>query len=1001
MNTAFTRTFSAPRMRALACAFAGIALAMGARPLAAQSGTLTGRVLDAATSAPVRNAQVTIDGTALGTQSDDDGRFRIANIPPSARDVTARRIGYRPLSVRFTMDASGSANVTLSLVISAQTLDATVVTGVTGDTRKRAIGNSVATVSANDVVERSAVENLTEVLQAKTPGLTLMPGSGTVGTAANFRLRGAGSLYAGNTPTMYLDGVRVSTRSQGSFDTFGQVTSALDAINPADIESIEVIKGPAASTLYGAEAAAGVIQIITKRGRPGRIRWRARAESGNSEWDESLRPVNYAIATAARIADTVTWPGFKGKSVGDIISVRPMSDGRALRKGDLSKYTVEASGGGDRSTFFVSASQDKEEGVYLNSFADLNSARGNFSFVPANNLTFSANVGLSHNHIRLPLNDNVAVGLIISSYLAIPGRNYAFPAGPEYSTITPELANIYDNQTWADRFFAGGSAEYKPAEWFTNRFRMGLDINVGRAELYYAPDPRVPYQARFSLDLDNSKGFIAEGRPLNTEATLNYDGTVTKALSSTLTSNTSLGAQYLSSIYKRTEAIGLDLGAAGVRSVSSAAVTSSTQRDTMQKSFGVYVQEQLGWRDRLFATGAVRVDNNSAFGSKLNRVFYPKLSLSYVISEEPFFHVPLLNDLRLRTAWGQAGNAPGPLDAVRTYTSSVVTTPTGTSSALRYGSVGNPDLKPERGSEIEVGFETSALDRRVNLDFTYYDKTTKDALMQVSSAPSSGFVGNQLQNIGTISNSGIEGRLTVAWLRRQALDWETGVSLATNSNELVAFGDARAPIIFGSYAPSQRYQEGYPLGGMWAQRVQRNADGTPVLVSGRPVLDTASVYMGPSVPTREMSFTSDATLMQRLRFHVLFDYKAGHYQFNVKDWRRDRAGVSQETFNPQTKLDSGEVLVRQFASQTYLHIQPADFLKLRDVSFSYDLPVNWAKRYMERATVSVSGHNLKIWTKYGGADPEVNFNGISTFNRNDSWTVPMTRRYSASLTVNF
>jgi TonB-dependent SusC/RagA subfamily outer membrane receptor len=189
----------------------------------------------------------------------------------------------------------------------------------------------VATVDASQAVERSAVENLTEILQAKTPGLTLMPGSGTVGTSANFRLRGAGSLYAGNTPTMYLDGVRVSTRTQGSFDTFGQVTSALDAINPADIESIEVIKGPAAATLYGAEAAAGVIQIITKKGRPGRIRWRTRAETGNTEWDENLRPVNYAVATAARLADTVTWPGFKGKTLGDIISFRPMSDGRHHR----------------------------------------------------------------------------------------------------------------------------------------------------------------------------------------------------------------------------------------------------------------------------------------------------------------------------------------------------------------------------------------------------------------------------------------------------------------------------------------------------------------------------------------------------------------------------------------------------------------------------------------------------------------------------------------------
>ena len=192
---------------------------------------------------------------------------------------------------------------------------------------------------------------------------------------------------------------------------------------------------------------------------------------------------------------------------------------------------------------------------------------------------------------------------------------------------------------------------------------------------------------------------------------------------------------------------------------------------------------------------------------------------------------------------------------------------------------------------------------------------------------------------------------------------------------------------------------GYPLGGFWAQKVRRNADGTPVLVSGRPILDAASVYMGPSVPTREMAFSTGITMWQKLRFRGLLDYKAGHYQFNVKDWRRDRSGVSWETVNP--KADPNDVLVRQFASQTFLHIQQADFVKLRDLTLSYDLPVRMIERYVSRATLSVSGHNLKIWTKYGGADPEVNFNGTSTFNRNDSWTVPMTRRYSASLSVGF
>ena len=972
---------------------------LAAAPLSAQTGTVTGRVTDAASGAPVRLVQITIAGTALGAVTDNDGRFRVTNVPATAREVRAKRIGYNPAVATFSLDGGGNATVALSMSESVTTLDATVVTGAVGDTRKRAIGNSVAIVNASEVVGRSAVANLTEVLQAKTPGLTLMPGSGTVGTGANYRLRGAGSLFAGNSPTIYVDGVRVSQRSQGSYDTFGQTTSSLDAINPADIEAIEVIKGPAAATLYGAEAAAGVIQIITKKGRAGAIKWEARAETGSSDWDKNLRPVNFAIATAARLADTVTWPGFKGKSLGDTLAVRAMTDGRALRTAGLSKFSLAASGGNDRYNFFVSGAQDKQEGVYYNNYSNLGSLRGNFSFVPTSKLTFTTNVGLSHSSIRLPLNDNAALGMIISSYLAVPGRTYAFPAGQNYATITPEVSNIYDNQTFADRFFFGSGAEYRPFSWFTNKWRAGLDVNVGSAQLYYAPDPRAPYAARFSLELDNSKGFIAEGRPINNELTLNYDGTLTKDMSSSLTSNTSFGMQYLANSFKRTDAIGTDLGSVGVKSVSSAAVTTSSQSFSEQKSVGFYGQEQLAWRDRLFATAAVRVDNNSAFGSELNRVFYPKLSLSYVVSEEPFFTLPGVSELRLRAAWGQAGNAPGPLDALRSYTSSVVTTAAGTSSALRYGAVGNPGLRPERGSEIEMGFEAGVLNGLVNLDFTYYSKTTKDALIPVAISPSSGFSGNQLTNLGTIANSGIEVLLTATPLQRKSLTIETTLSLATNSNRLVSFGDNRAPIVFGSYAPSQRYQVGFPLGAMWAQQVRRNADGTLLKVAGRPVIDTASVYMGPSIPTREVAFSTGVRVFERVNIHGLLDYKAGHYQFNVKDWRRDRAGVSWDTVNPAA--DPDEVLVRTFASQTLLHIQKADFLKLRDVSVSYDVPKAMTRGLLERATLSAAGHNLKIWTKYGGADPEVNFNGVSTFNRNDSWTVPMTRRYSLSLSVAF
>lgn len=984
-------------------AVAWLALAVVASPLTAQSGTVSGRVIDSRSGVPITTAQVTITGTSLGAAVDAEGRFRIVNVPPGPHEVRARSIGYQPATAAFSVAADGSASVNLSMNESATALDAVLITGAVGDTRRRAIGNAVSTVSVSDVIGKSSVSNITEVLQSKVPGLTLLPGSGEAGTSTNYRLRGAGSLYGSNNPTIYVDGIRVNSRGQGNYTVFGQTSSSLDAINPNDIESIEVIKGPAAATLYGAEAAAGVIQIITKRGQSGRVRWDARYEAGKSWWPESMRPINYAVSTAARIADPVNYPGFVGTQVGDIVSHRVMSESDALRDGGIRRSSLSASGGGDRYSFFVSGSRDDEQGVNLNNYSKLGSLRGNFSFVASNKLTFNTNLSFSQNHVRLPLNDNIAFGLIISSWLAIPGRAYPYPAGLNYFTIIPSVANTYDNQTRSDRFIVGTSADYKPVSWFSNKFRVGLDMNIGRAELYFPPQPAGldPFSARASFDLVNTKGFIAQGRPLNQDFTINYDGTVTRELSSTLVSNSSFGVQFLSNAYHRTDAYGQDLGSFGIRSVSAAAVTTGGEQDTTQKSIGFYVQQQAAWRDRLFITGAVRVDNNSAFGSKLDHVFYPKASVSYVISEEPFFHLPAVDQLRLRFAWGQAGNSPGPFDAIRSFTTSVVTGATTTSSALRYASVGNPNLRPERGSEIELGFESSLIGGRLGLEATYYNKTTRDALLQVAVPPSTGFAGTQLQNLGKISNTGFELVLNATPMRRTPLTIETTLSLSTNHNKLVSFGDERAAIIFGDYAPVQRYQEGFPLAAYWAQRVQYDANGNLVKnAAGQPVIDPVSVYMGPSVPTKEVAFSSDFIVFERLRLHSLFDYKGGHYMFNVKDWRRDRAQLSWATVNPQANPD--EVLARMFAAENWYDVQKADFLKLRDLSLSYDLPAAFVGRFADRATLMLAGHNLRIWTKYGGADPELNFNGgTSTFNRNDSWTVPNPRRYTFSVALGF
>jgi outer membrane receptor protein involved in Fe transport len=281
--------------------------------------------------------------------------------------------------------------------------------------------------------------------------------------------------------------------------------------------------------------------------------------------------------------------------------------------------------------------------------------------------------------------------------------------------------------------------------------------------------------------------------------------------------------QYLATSFARTTAIGQDLGAVALRSLSSAAITTSNESFTEQKSLGFYVQEQIAYRDRLFMTAALRMDNNSAFGSEIQSVFYPKFSLSHVISEEDFFNLNLFDELRLRAAWGQAGNSPGPFDAIQTYGAVPTTLPNGSSvSALQYVSFGNPDLKPERSTEIELGFDASMLGNRLEIETTYYNTRTSDALVRVPIAPSVGFSGSQLQNLGTISNQGIEVLLRVIPIISPNIQLENTISLTTNRNELVSLGRGQEEITFGVYAPVHKFQEGKPLGAFWARAVARD-----------------------------------------------------------------------------------------------------------------------------------------------------------------------------------
>jgi len=1023
MDGSFVRR-AAGRLTAVVALSAMLAAHAAAQQQA--TGTIRGTVTDAVTMRPLSGVQVSVPGTGRGALANASGQFLVINVPTGVVTVRAELIGYGAMSQQVTVAAGQAAVVDFRMTQTALELDAIVVTGTAGQTQRRAIGNVVSKVEAAKVTESIAVPNVSELLQARTPGLTLLSDGGGAGDGQVIRLRGTGSMEGRYEPVVIIDGVRMESGSQGGrCGNAVHCTSGLESLNPNDIESIEVIKGPAAATLYGAEAASGVIQIITKKGRAGTgVQWNASFDTGISDWHLE-RPVTWWTCTASNITSSA-YPGCAGKTAGTVMSFRPMDEHpNALRGNKASSYypnvvpadengagqygvNLSARGGGELFNYFISAEKADEQGIMLNNFSKRTGGRANFGFTPSEKLNFSVNVGYTRTHVRQPLSNNSSNSVLRNAYRGKADVNYAWEPG--FLGFGPTLANQFNLQTRDERYIIGMTANYTPFSWFSNRLTLGLDNQNRRASEFYKIDQtgKAPWGAT------NATGTAyQEVRPIH-NWTVDYSSTVNTDIGEDYSSAFSAGMQLNARKAETFSVTGEGLVADRLNLVSSAAVNRGGQSLTEQASLGFYVQEQVGWKNRLFATAAIRVDDNSAFGKDFSMVVYPKAQLSYVISDEDWFEYSFVDQLKLRGAWGQAGNPPDPFVADRTFTTGVTTLNDVVVNLLRPSSYGNPNLKAETGSEIEVGFESSHFDGRLGVEFTYYNKKTKDALLAVPAPRSSGYSGNQFVNVGEISNVGFEALINATPVYTRHVQWDATVSFSTNKNELVTWGTAPLTTIdFGSFAQVQRHQPGYPGGGFWVQDVKRDANGQPVVFkTSNPLVDTVNVlttkeYVGPSQPTREIGMTNTITVFDNFRIFANLDYKGGHYQWCALCSVRNRVDLNTWLVNDPNGDPVGKLVAKSLQTKTW--VKPADFIKLRELSLTYQIPTSIAQRArFESASVTLAARNLWMWTKYkfdeeglASQDPEVNFDVSSRFTRTDYASIPMLRTFSASLRFSF
>jgi TonB-linked SusC/RagA family outer membrane protein len=978
--------------------------ALAADPAEAQQGTITGRVVNAQGGQPVGAVQIFIPALDLGVLSDVNGSYNLANVPAGTHTITAQRIGFRAVTATISVVGGEVAVQNFELPEEALQLDAVVVTGTAGGTQRRAVGNVVERVDVADLIEQRPIINVEQALSSTIPGLSTVGDVGIVGGGAQIRLRGSSSAALPGDPIIYVDGVRLQS-SRGMTQTASGgptgesrhiAVSRLNDINPADIESIEVIKGPAAATLYGTEASNGVIQIVTKRGQEGAAAFDASLETGVNWMPD--RFLGRIWTPTGYLGDNVTGIN-TGLLLGEqarvnIEQIERDRGNRIIGAAPFQTYSLSVRGGTDLIRYFASINRTDQNGVVDWMSDARNSVRANITVTPRESLTFSVLLG----HTR---------GRTSTEAGGFYGSEHGWGGDPEAVfdprfirenvpatayVLTDITSEVEEDFLETKRTTVSFEVRHSPAGWVTHRLVAGLDdFDERRTEFTPYDETLADYLGSitggsFTEFRNGSKETTLEELPV---VTLDASGTLSFDLTPQVNSATSYGLQYYNTQRRLTYASGEGFATSPLKTVGSAARTQANESFLENTTVGFYVQEQVGWRGRAFFTGAVRFDDNSAFGADFDMAVYPKASATWVVHEEDFWNVGWMSQFRLRAAWGAAGKQPDAFAASRLYTP--IAGPDA-QTAITPQSFGNPDLGPERGEEVEVGFDTEMFDGRLSGTFTWFSRKTKDALVAQPLGPSIGFTAQtlgstRLVNLGTVSSWGTETQLTASLLDDPALSWDMTLAFTTLGNRLDDMGDVeRIPLQRG-----RSHVEGYPLASLFEPRVYsaefvngvsgkitnamcdggRGSDGR---LQGGPAVpcnaDTPYLFWGTGEPTRIASLVSNWTLFTDWRVSTTVEYKGGHWMSS--DYLGARTGccggnlVRQQLDNP--------IGIAYYTQMTRngMTYHKAGFAKLRDINVTYSVPVAFAERFgFSRAQVNVGMRNVaNLWVAQSHVERE-------------------------------
>lgn len=963
------------------------------------TGTVTG-----AQNAPLAGAGVGIAGASRGVRTDARGAFTLS-VPAGEVRLRVTAPGYRARELGV---GAGQASVSVRLEEDILNLEGLVVTGQATAVSRANVANAVSVVTEREL-NRAPAQTVEKALQGKIAGANISTNSGAPGGGVQIQLRGVSSIGGNADPLFVVDGVIVSNEriasgqnavSQASrgvnfSNSQDQLVNRIADLNPGDIESIEVLKGASASAIYGSKAANGVIIIKTRAGRAGAPRFTLSQRFGYSEPSRRLGSRDWTLPAAldqyaTSSSDSAFIAGFFDAGTG--LPKQTFDNEAAVfgRQAPARETNLSVSGGTESSRYYVSGTVLDQQGIAANTGYSKEAIHLKLDQSLGSRVQLGVGANVLHSVAARGLtgNDNSGTSYYAAisqtpSFFDLRAHGGVFPTNPFAASNPAATAALATNDegTWRAIASANLSADLLRGERHTLRLLAngGADYFQQRNELYFPRD----------LQFEEDDGFpgtavLGEGQNVNLNGNVNLVHIFTP-FSGAFTATTSAGMQY----EDRDKQTALVVGRNTTSRIAANAAKVETEGDRARaRDFGFYVQEELLLMDeRLSLTGSLRGDRSSVNSDDGQYYYFPKAAASYRLDNLASF----LDELKLRGAFGSSGNLPNYGDKFTSLLSDENLE--GTIGLRVNGPVGDPDLRPERTTELEAGFDAVLLGGNARLELTGWRKKVSDFIISPPLAPSTGF-GQYTFNGGDFEVKGLEAMLEATPFRSDRVTWVSRTTFAMDRAKVL---DLRLPGDDPAYNPGFHF--GFDYGGY------RVIEGeSPTSLWGLDP-DLGERIYGDANPSFRMGFSNDLTF-GAFNLSGLVDWAHGGLVANLTRSYYDDASNSPD-YTECNASDScaAQARVDRYGDGYTVYLEDASYVKLREVSLSYQLPASLLGRVGSRvqsARISLEGRNLYTWTGYSGLDPEVsNFGNRAVGRSIDVTPFPPSRSFWLGFNVGF